>query len=239
MAAINEQFSNVTDSLFGGGLTIVVWIVIGFFGIAIGGAAVWYFFNYRKKFDIMVKIISRRSGENRIFFDRGAILRDKKKNTDYLRLWNSKIELEMPKFNIMHNTNKGDYLELLRESERGFRFLTPPKIDSKYLLKYNGKLYPIAKLKQYQIENDLSWILERQKVNKSLINPEGIFAKILDNAPHIIAMAFSFFMLWIIFRFAPQMLDSLRQLVAELKTPATVEVIGGIIPALMFGVKKW
>lgn len=236
MAAINEQLSSVTDSLFGGGFTIVIWIIIGFLIVLIGGGLIWYFFNYRKKFDIMVKIISRRSGENRIYFDRAAILRDKKKNTDYLRLWNSKVELELPKFNIMHHTNKGDYIELLRESERGFRFLTPPQIDKKYLLRYNGKLYPIAKLKQYQIENDLSWILERQKTNKSLINPEGIFAKILDNAPHIIAMAFSFFMLWIIFRFAPQMLDSLRELVAELKETETVEVVGSIIP-LMLGWK--
>lgn len=233
MAAINEQLSSVTDSLFGGTFTIVIWIIIGFLMVIVGGGLVWYFFNYRKKFDIMVKIISRRSGDNRIYFDKAAILRDKKKSTDYLKLWNTKVELELPKFNIMHQTNKGDYIELLRESERGFRFLAPPRIDSKYLLRYNGKLYPIAKLKQYQIENDLSWILERQKTNKSLINPEGIFAKILDNAPHIISMAFSFFMLWIIFRFAPQMLDSLRELVAELRQPEPVEVLGTFIPLLL------
>ena len=237
MAGINEQLSSVTSGLFGGGFTIAIWIILGLFLIAAGGGVVWYFFNYRKKFDSMVKIISRRSGENRIYFDRGAILRDKKKNTDYMRLWNSKVELELPKFNIMHHTNKGDYVELLRESERGFRFLTPPKIDKKYLLKYDGKLYPISELKQFQIENDLSWILERQKTNKSLINPESIFAKILDNAPHIISMAFSFFMLWIIFRFAPQMLDSLRELVSELKDQNAVEVIGSVIP-LMFGWAK-
>ena len=212
MAAINEQFSSVTDSLFGGTFTIVIWVILGFLMIAVGGGLVWYFFNYRKKFDIMVQIHSRRSGENRMYFDRAAILRDKKKNTDYLRLWNSKVDLEIPKFNIMHHTNKGDYLELLRESERGFRFLTPPIINKKFLLKHDGKLHPMAQMKQYQIENDMSWILERQKVNKGLINPEGIFAKILDNAPHIISMAFSFFMLWIIFRFAPQMLDSLADL---------------------------
>ncbi len=238
MAAINDQIGNITSGLFGGTFTIVIWIIIGFFIIVIGGGAVWYFFNFRKKFDIIVKIISKRSGDNRIYFDKGAILRDKKKNTDYLKLWNSKIELELPKFNVMHQTNKGDYLEILRESERGFRFLTPPKIDEKYLLKSNGKLYPIAKLKQFQIENDLTWILERQKTNKKLINPEGILALLLQNAPHIISMAFSFFMLWIIFRFAPQMLDSLAQLVKELKEPEkVVEIVGSIIP-LMLGLKK-
>ena len=90
----------------------------------------------------------------------------------------------------------------------------------------------MAQMKQYQIENDMSWILERQKVNKGLINPEGIFAKILDNAPHIISMAFSFFMLWIIFRFAPQMLDSLADLVVELRAKEQVEVLGSIVPML-------
>ena len=85
MAVFDEQLGGVVDSLFGGTFTVVIWIIIGFLIVSVGGGLVWYFFNYRKKFDIMVKIISRRSGENRIYFDRAAILRDKKKNMDYLR----------------------------------------------------------------------------------------------------------------------------------------------------------
>lgn len=233
MAIFDEQLGGVYDSLFGGTFTIVMWVLIGFFIVLIGGGIVWYFFFYKKKFDITAKIISKRSGENKVFFDKAAILRDKKNNTDYLRLWTSKVELELPKFNIMHHTNRGDYIELLRESERGFRFLTPPRIDKKHLLRYDGKLYPIAKLKQYQIENDLSWIVERMKTNKRLLNPEGILMKLLDNAPHIIALAFSFFMLWILFRFAPELLNSLKELLAELKAPEKVEVIGSLFPALI------
>jgi len=238
MAAINEQISGITDSLFGGSFSIILWIVIGFLAVVVGGAISWYFFVYKKKFDIKIKIISRRTGSDRVFFDKGAILRDKKKNVDYLKMWSTRVELELPKFNIMSSTNEGDYLEVLRESERGFRFLTPPKIDNKHLLRYDGKLYPIADLKQYQIENDLSWILERQKTNKSLLNPESIFMKILDNAPHIISMAFSFFMLWIIFRYAPTMLDALQSLVAEMRTEDKVEIIGAIALPLL-GIKKW
>lgn len=237
MAAFQEQLNNITGSLFGGTFTIIIWIIIGFLAITVLGGITWYFTFYRRKFDITVKIISRRSGENRINFDKAAILRDKKRSTDYLKLLKTRVELELPKFNVMHHTNRGDYVELLRESERGFRFLTPPMIDKKYLLRYNGKLYPIAKLKQYQIENDLSWILERQKINKGIINPESIFMKILDNAPHIIAMAFSFFMLWIIFRYAPEMLQALTELVDQMKKPEDVEVIGGIILPLL-GIKK-
>ena len=184
----------------------------------------------------MVKIISRRSGDDRVYFDKGAILHDKKKNTRYIKLWNSKIELELPKFKIMHNTNKGDYLELLRESEQGFRFLTPPKISDKYLLKYDGKLYPIADLKQYQIENDLTWILERQKTNKKIINPESFIMKLLEFAPQIISMAFSFIILWVVFRFAPELLAGMKELLAELKSEQTPEVIGSIIPLLW---KMW
>lgn len=232
MADIGETAGGIIDSIFGGTFTVVLWVIIGFFIIAVGGLLVWYFFSYRKRFDIMVKIVSERSGDNRVYFDRGAILRDKKNNTDYLKLWSTRVELELPKFNIMHHTNKGDYIELFRESERGFRFLKPPRIDRRFIIKHDGKKYPIADLKQYQIENDLTWILERQKVNKSIINPESIFMKLLQNAPQIISMAVSLVLIMIIMRAAPQLLAELSKLIETLKEPETTEVIASFIPIL-------
>lgn len=229
MAEVGEQFSNVFDSIFGGAFTVVIWIFVGFLLVALGAGLVYYFFGYRKKFDIMVKVISKRAEDNKVYFDKGAILKDKKNNTTYLKLWNTKVQLELPKFNIFYSTNKGDYVEVLRESEKGFRFLTPPEIDETYLYRYDGKMYPIADLKQYQIENDITWILEREKVNKKILNPESIFMKILEYTPQIISMAFSFIILWIVFRYAPDLLDSMRQIMAEARTPIIepIEVIGG------------
>lgn len=236
MADVQGQIGDVVGGFFGGTFTIIVWVFLGFLMVVVGGGIAWYYFGYRKKFDITVKIISRRSGEDRIYFDKGAILRDKRNNTDYLKLWNSKVELELPKFKIMHHTNKGDYLEVLRESEKGFRFLTPPKVDDEYLIRSNGKLYPIAKLKQYQIENDLTWILERQKANKSIINPESILMRLLEYAPQILSMAFSFIIIWIVFRYAPELLGAMNDILSQMKESNEVEVIGSLIP-LLFGFK--
>lgn len=232
MPDISEQLTGFTDSLFGGTFSIILWVILGSFILLVVGIIIYYFFVYKKKFDILVKIISRRHGENKVFFDNGAILRDKRNNTDYLKLWNTKVELELPKFNIMHHTNKGDYIELVRESERGFRFLTPPKIDKEYIVRHNGKLFPLTKLKQFQIENDLTWIIERQKVNKSIINPESVLMKLLEYAPQIISMAFSFIIIWVVFRYAPELMNSMRQMMEELKGEEQVQIVGSIIPLL-------
>lgn len=232
MAEIQDQFSGIIDSMFGGTFTLILWVFIGLIIVGIGGIVVYYTIINKKKYDILVKVISRRSGQNKVYFDNAAILRDKEKNTDYLRLKNSKAEIELPKFNIMHSTNRGDYIEILRDSERGYRFLTPPKIDKTYILRNNGKLYPIADLKQYQLENDLTWILERQKANKNLLDPGSILMKILEYTPQILSMAFSFIILWIVFRYAPQLLASMSDIVEKFgqQQQGGTEVIGGFIP---------
>ena len=232
--AIEDQVGGIFGDLFGGAFAIVIWIIIGFTVLSVIGILVYFFVYQRRKYDIEVKVISKRSGKDKIFFDRGAILRDRKNNTDYIRLKNSKAQLELPKFDIMHQTNKGDYLEILRESERGYRFLTPAKIDKKYLLRYDGKKYPIAQLKQYQIENDLAWILERLKTNKRIINPESILMKLLEYTPQILSMVFSFIIIWIVFRYAPELLNSMRELINDANRAEAVQVIGqNFIPILL------
>jgi len=64
---VSKVFSNVL--IFGGALLVI--------GILVGVG--YYMFMYRRKFDIIVKIVSERSGDrNRIIFDKAAILTDRK-----------------------------------------------------------------------------------------------------------------------------------------------------------------
>lgn len=231
-----EALTGVLDGIFGGTFKVVMWSVLAVAVIGIAGAFVYYYFFYLKRFDITVRVISERGDDkHKMYFDKGGIFRDKKKNTDYLKLYKLGVELEVPKFNIMHSTNKGDYIELFRESERGFRFLTPPRVSKNYYIGNDGKKWPMRDLKQYQIENSLSWVLERQKTNKKLINPEGLLLKLLEHAPQIISMAFSFIILWIVFKYAPQMLSEMKAMLNEIRKTTTPTVVGSLIP--LVGVK--
>lgn len=226
MADVQGQITSVFSGLISGGAMMVFWIFLVVICLSIIGGIVWYFGIYRRNFDIMVKIISKRSGENREIFDKAGIFHDKKNNTRYLRLLKTRIELELPKFDIMRHTNWGDYVEVLRVSERGFRFLTPPIIDKDYFINVDGRKTPMAEMKHRQIEMDITFILEREKRNKKIIDPEGLFIKILDHLPSIMSGIMSLFIIYFMFKYAPQWLDSMKQFVDSINAANAPQIVG-------------
>ncbi|HEX9739632.1 MAG TPA: hypothetical protein VGA29_02560 [Ignavibacteriaceae bacterium] len=237
MAEIGAVTSELFGGLLGGSAQILIWVFGGILFVAIVGGIIWYGFIYRKRFDITVKIISKRTGDNRIFFDNAAILNDQKNNTRYLKLWKTGVELELPKFDIMYHTNRGDYIELYRDSELGFNFLTPPRIIQDEIVRHDGKIYPVVRSKQYKIEQDIDWTLNRQKKNKSIINPESFLMKLLEFTPQIISMVISMMIIWVMFKYGPVMLNQLQELATTIKGPGAggeVAVIGSIIPSLLW-----
>jgi len=138
--------------------------------------------------------------------------------------------LELPKFNIFYHTNKGDYVEVYRKSERDFYFLTPARVDKEFYVKSDGKLAAFSSVKQKQIENDISWIIARQKTNKKLVDPESLLMKLLQFTPHIISGVISMMILWIVIRYIPDVLGSLRQLaetISQANAPTIIEGTGG------------
>lgn len=237
MADVGGTIGEITGGLFSGTLGIMVIIILFLVGFGIaGGIFMWV--KYRKKFDIRAKIISRRAGENKVYFDKGAILTDRKTKQAYFKLYKSGIEIELPPFNIFYNTNEGDYVELLRKSDRDICFLTPPRIDKEYIIKKDGKKFPIVELQQREIENDIAWIIDRQSQNKKIIDPESLIMKLLAYAPQIISAVISMMILWMVFRYAPDLLsamESYAETIKEGNKPETVEVIGSMIPLLIGG----
>lgn len=221
--SISETFGGFFSNTVGMLIGVILFIFI--FSLVVGGF--YYFFVYKKRHDIMVKIVSKRHEDDRVFFDKGAITKDMKDKSKYLHLWNLNVELELPPFKVFQKTNKGDYVEILRKSEDDFKFLTPPKIDSEKYVGKDGKLHLFSSQKQREIESDTYWILSRKQKNKSIINPQNILMKLLEYAPQIISMTFSFFMLWIIFDKAPEIIGSLNELAKSIAAAQTPTVIQG------------
>jgi hypothetical protein len=135
----------------------------------------------------------------------------------------------------MFHTNRGDYIELYRESELGFSFLTPPKVMQNEIVRHDGKIYPVVRSKQYKIEQDIDWTLNRQKKNKSIINPESFLMKLLEFTPQIISMVISMMIIWVMFKYGPQLLSQLQELAKTIKgtdNSGEVAIIGSLIPLL-------
>ena len=108
-----QLVSKITGGVLWGGIALLTICVLVFLG--------YYFIVYRKRFDIKVKVISERSEDrNQIIFDKAAILYDRKNKSKYFRIWGLKLDLPVPKFNILQSTNTGDYLEIFRTSEDDF-----------------------------------------------------------------------------------------------------------------------
>ena len=234
MVEIGNALTGVVGDIFSSTVTfsLVIAVILVIFGLV--GGLVYYFFVYKKKFDIKCKIISTRAGEDKVYFDYAGILHNKKSNVSFLKLWNTKVKLELPRFDIFYHTNEGDYCEIERYSQRGFRFLTPSRIEKSYIVKKDGKLYPVSDLKQYPIEADITWILQREKENKKIIDPESFLMKLLSYMPQIVSGALMFMMLFVIFKYMPDMFRTMKEIITDLKKQTEPAIIEGISALLIY-----
>ena len=198
-----------------------------FLVILVVGSIMFYFLYWRRKFNITVKIRSERSQDPSIYFDKAAIIRDWRTKVKYFKLFDTKVELQVPPFKVIENTSKGDYLELWRKSEEEFVFLTPPKIDRTKVIRTDGKLYSIADSEQKQIEGDLDWYFTRKEKIKKLLDPESLLLKILPYVPLLLGGVFMIFMLWIIMSKLPEVINALQTVADSLNRVTTAQVVTG------------
>lgn len=217
MADVGGRIDDLVGGLFGGVLDISVIVVVAVIAVAFILGVVYYFFVYRRKFDIRVKIFSERAQDPKIYFDKAAILKDKKDNK-FFKLWKTKVELEVPPFTVMESTNEGDYLELWRKSEDEFVFLTSPKIDKTKLIKADGKTYTVARTSQTAVESDLYWTSKRREDNKKLLDPESMLMKLLAWAPQIVSSVFLLIILWVLMDKLPELFTQAVELTKELRS---------------------
>ena len=142
----NDLVGQVAGQLGGKMFSSILWLgtalIVGLFVVGL----MYYFLIYRRKFDIRVKVISERAGDkNKVFFDKAAIITERQSKTKFFRIWGLKVDLPVPKFNVIQSVGEGrgvvDYLELYRKSEEDFYFLTPSKISGTQIIKADGKLH--------------------------------------------------------------------------------------------------
>ena len=112
----NEVGGRLVETIFSG----IIWFGIAIIIIIILGFTMWYFLLYKKKFDIKVKVISERAGNNNVeIYDKGAILTDPTTKTPYLRIWGLKRDFPVPKYDVMRkiydNGKEKDYVEVYRK----------------------------------------------------------------------------------------------------------------------------
>lgn len=234
MAEVNP-FSEIGSNLFEGIFSGIV--VFGGVIIALGviGFVMWYYGYYRKQFDIKVIIKSDRFGTEKLIEDKAAIMKDKETGTKKLLIWGLKISLPVPPFSILQKTNKGDLIEIWRKSEDEFIYLTPGSINKKYIVRQDGKEYPVAQIQQKQVEGDIAyWNVKRKLDNKGMFHPESILMKLLPYIPQIIGGMITVFVLYILLDSLPQILSELQQLTRELRSLKTAELTRQILPLL-----KW
>jgi len=204
--------SEIAGNLFGGIFSGGIWVIILILIIGIIGGIMYYFLVYRRKFDILVKITSERASDPKVFFDTAAILYDGKDKTKYFKLLSLNVQLPAPPFKIIEHTNKGDYLELYRKSEDSFAYLTKPKIDKEWIIKTDGKAYPLARETRREIESNFYWIAKRIQEDRRWIKPETLLWKILEWAPVLVSSAFMLIILFIFMEKLPEILSQLSDL---------------------------
>jgi len=195
-----------------------VWLVGG---LIVGGtlaALMYWFLIYKKKFDIYVKIISQRAEDNNnIIFDKAAILTERKTGKRYFRLWNFKIDMPIPKFEVLQKAGNIDYLEIYQRSDESFYFLKPAKINKTEVIKSDGSLVPLAEQEHKQMDTDIAyWNVKRKTENKSIFNKDKTWMKLLELAPQILSIIVLIFILWIFLDKLPAILNSLQSVAKEI-----------------------
>ncbi len=215
-SAVTQVGGQIVGKIFSG----IIWIGVTLIVIITVGSIMWYFLYYKRKFDIRVLMKSDRAGEKyKIIEDKAAILVDRKNRSKFFRLFDSRIDLPVPPFQVLQATNKGDLIELWRKSEDEIIFLTPPVINKQYVVRQDGSLFPVAEREQKQVEGDIAfWNVKRKDRNKGMFDTESLLMKILPWLPQIIGGMLMIFMLYILMDSMPQILNQLTELTKELQT---------------------
>ncbi len=216
----------VTEKIFSG----ILWFGIAILIIGIVGFLGWFFLVHKRRFNILVKVTSERANDkNRIIFDKAAILVDRKDKSKYFRLWDLKLDLPSPKFNVLQSASSGDYLELYRTSEDTIYYLTPSVVDKTKIIKGDGKIYSLASQRNRQIDPDMAfWGIRRMMENKSMFDTESILMKLLPFLPQILGGMFMIFILYIFLDHLPGILSQIATLSKDLGCRGGATIATGV-----------
>jgi len=234
-------FTEVGGQIISKIMSGAVWIVGGLVAGSAIAFLMYWFLIYKRKFDIEIKIISQRAGNrNNIIFDRAAILTERKTGKRFFRLWKFKLDLPVPKFEVLQRAGNTDYLEIYQKSDEDFFFLTPARIDKTKIIKSDGKLIPFAEQEHKLMDTDIAyWNVKRKVTNKGIFSKDKVWMKVLELAPQILSIIALIFILWIFLDKLPPILSQLQGVAAEInkfnKIETATTTIANMFPLFL----KW
>jgi len=221
---VSEMGSKMLDTI----LSSIVFFSLGIVLVAAVVGSMYYFFIYKRKFDIEVKINSERSGEKyNIIFDKAAIMTDSTTKSKYLRIWGMKVDLPLPNFNIIQQTSRGDFIEIHREGEGKFSYCSPAVMTKGSIIGKDGKMYSVTDQETFPIDSDMDyWNVKRKQQNKKMFDTESLMMKIIPFIPVIVGSIMMVFILFVLLDKIPEVLNELTTLteaIQDLKmgTPVT------------------
>ena len=209
MVLEGTPFATMGSSMFGNifSSTFIVLAIIIIFGIVVGVA---FYVRYIRQFNIQVMILSTRSGgissleNNKIIFDKGAVLHDKQNNQYYFRLYDMKVDLPVPPFDVLQMSNKGNLLKVWQKSNDEFIYLLPDKIDKEIIMRSDGKKLvptPVGSLTTKQVEGDISyWNTIRKRQNRKMFDSESMIMKLLPYIIPVLMFMLVIFMTWMVIK---------------------------------------
>jgi hypothetical protein len=111
-------------SVFGTGMMdTIFWVAGAILFLAICGGLAFLFMTW-KKYDITVRMYSRRKGGWKTWDDKGAFIKDKKTGDVYgFKLRREKDLLQPPPYNMLMTALKGNVIHMMQESTGEYYFL--------------------------------------------------------------------------------------------------------------------
>lgn len=224
--------NGLIGKLFSGAFIVFLLLIMM---VIIVGAALYI--RHWRQYNIFVEIKSRRSsGTNQIesyklIYDKGALIYDNKDKIWYFRLYDHKIDLPVPPYEVLQNSTKGNVLKLLQKSQDEFTFLLPDRIDRTKIVRIDGKEYDAAIVVEKQVEGDVAfWNQLRKEKNKQLFDPEGTLMKLLPYIIPVLMFMLVIFISWILIK----KFDTVAQVAASMDSAAKAIAAyqgGNTIPA--------
>lgn len=170
-----ESFGNLGSQIFTG----LAYTAIGLTVLALLGGAYWVLRVGWKRYDIEVRIYSKRKNGYKTWTDKGAYLKNKKTGEVYgFKLKNDKTLLQPPPFEMLMPSTKGNTLHLVQMTSDEY-FVLDPVIDiGEQLAEGETKEGKTGFLKLKVIEGDIQlWATQMIDKLYSMYDRKGFWDK--------------------------------------------------------------
>lgn len=220
--AIEGQFGDVGRAIINRLISGSIFIIGTLLLIGIIGGTLFFIF-YLRKFNVKVRMKTRRGtgsgGEPiyKIYYDKGGILTKRKTKRNFFRVLRERVDLPSPPYEAFQITAKGgNEIEIIKESDKQYGYLTPGKI-----VWNDGNVTANQQYRAATAANDF-WDDVRGREIRKTFDPEGLLWKLAPIALAVFMVMGVIFYTYIWLDKAPAIIGAAREVSAELAETARV-----------------